>query len=67
MADDVDIPAGTATVATDEIAGRHFQRVKVALGADGTAVDAVAGNGVVGTGVQRVTIASDSTGTVCGP
>lgn len=40
MADNVTIPAsgtGTATpvVATDEVAGAHYQRVKLDLGADG--------------------------------
>lgn len=60
MADNVAITAGSGTsVATDEIGGVHHQRVKLGLGADGTAVDAVAGAGAVGTGVQRVTLASD--------
>jgi hypothetical protein len=36
MADDVAITAGSGTtVATDDIAGRHFQRFKLTLGADG--------------------------------
>lgn len=40
MADDVPITAGTGTnVATDDIGGRHFQRVKVTQGVDGTATD----------------------------
>lgn len=40
MADDVAITAGTGTtIATDEIAGRHFQRVKNTYGGDGTATD----------------------------
>ena len=40
MADDVDITAGSGTsIATDDIGGRHFQRVKVTFGADGTAND----------------------------
>lgn len=40
MADDVPITAGTGTaIATDEIASRHFQRVKATWGADGTATD----------------------------
>lgn len=60
MADNVAITAGTGTsVATDDIAGVHYQRVKLALGADGAAVDAVAGAGAVSTAVQRVTLASD--------
>jgi hypothetical protein len=40
MADDIAITAGSGTpVATDEIGGRHFQRIKPAWGTDGTAVD----------------------------
>jgi len=60
MADNVQITAGTGTtVAADDVGGALFQRIKLGLGADGTAVDAVAGAGAVGTGVQRVTLASD--------
>tara|TARA_R110000824_G_scaffold95990_11_gene230355 strand:+ start:13470 stop:13988 length:519 start_codon:yes stop_codon:yes gene_type:complete len=50
---------GVQTAAADEIAGVKYARVKLSLGADGTAVDAVAGAGVTGTGVQRVILASD--------
>jgi hypothetical protein len=40
MADDVAITAGAGTaVATDDIGGRHFQRVKNTFGPDGTATD----------------------------
>lgn len=36
MADNIAITPGTgATVATDEVSGRHFQLAKIALGADG--------------------------------
>lgn len=61
MADNVSIPtAGTAAaIAADDIASVLYQRVKLSLGADGSAVDAVAGSGVVGTGVQRVVLATD--------
>lgn len=60
MADNVPITAGSGTnIASDDIGGVQHQRVKLSLGADGTAVDAVAGAGAVGTGVQRVTLASD--------
>jgi hypothetical protein len=60
MADNVAITAGTGTtVATDDIGGTHYQRVKLSLGADGTANDASAGSGVVGTGTQRVVLATD--------
>ena len=55
MADNVAITAGSGTnVAADDISSVFYQRVKLSLGADGTAVDAVAGAGETGTGVQRV-------------
>lgn len=60
MADTIQVTAGAGTtIATDDIGGVHYQRVKLALGSDGSAVDAVAGSGIVGTGVQRVTLATD--------
>lgn len=63
MADNVAITAGVGTtIAADDIGGGVLvQRVKLGLGADGTAVDAVGGTGANGTGVQRVTIATDDT------
>ena len=40
MADNVGITTGAdATVATDEISGKHHQRVKLSVGADGSAAD----------------------------
>jgi hypothetical protein len=61
MADNVSISAGTGTtVAADDIGGGVLaQRVKVVLGPDGTGIDAVGGSGVNGTGVMRVTMATD--------
>lgn len=60
MADNIAITAGTGTtVATDDVGGFHHQRVKLSLGANGTAVDAGAGAGAVGTDTQRVTLGSD--------
>jgi len=60
MADNVAITAGSGTtVAADDISSVFYQRVKIALGADGVANDAVAGSGAVGTGVMRMTLASD--------
>lgn len=45
MADNLAYTAGVgSTVATDDIGGVHFQRVKPAIGADGTAVDVSAAN-----------------------
>ena len=62
MADNVAFTPGSgATGATDEIGGVHYPRVKLALGADGTASDAPVGGGVE-SGALRVTIANDSTG-----
>jgi hypothetical protein len=67
MADNVAITAGSGTsIAADDISSVWYQRVKLSLGADGSAVDAVAGNGTAGTSVMRVTLASDSTGVVTG-
>lgn len=45
--------------AADLISDEIYPRNKLSLGSDGTAVDAVAGAGVNGTGVQRVTVATD--------
>jgi len=62
MADNVAITPGSGTtIAADDVGGVLHQRVKLSLGADGTANDAVAGSGVNGTGVQRVTVATDDT------
>lgn len=60
MADNYAITAGSGTtIAADEVGGAKYQRVKLALGADGTTVDAGAGAGAVGTDTQRVTLGSD--------
>lgn len=77
MADNVDITPGTGkTVATDDISGVQYQRVKVTWGADGTATDTSAssplpvtvttitaigdGRKVVTTAGTRVTLASST-------
>lgn len=61
MADDILLNSGSGgdTVAADDVGGVKHQRVKISLGADGAAADALSGAGTVGTGVQRVTLASD--------
>ena len=60
MADNVPITAGSGTsIATDDIATVHYQRVKPQLGADGAATDMLGGAGAVAAGVQRTTLASD--------
>jgi hypothetical protein len=60
MTDNVTITPGTgATIATDDVGGAQYQRVKIGLGADGSATDAVGGSGTVSSAVQRVTLATD--------
>lgn len=63
MADNTVLNTGSGgdTIASDDIAGVKHQRVKLSLGADGTAADAPVGGGVEA-GTLRVTLASDSTG-----
>lgn len=62
MADNVAITAGSGTsVATDDVAGVHFQRVKLVDGTLDATTAIAAGNGTNG-GALRVTVASDSTG-----
>jgi hypothetical protein len=60
-------PTGTGTadivVATDSIGGVEYQRVKLSLGADGTAADAPVGAGTE-SGVLRVTLPTDGTGVI---
>jgi hypothetical protein len=60
MADNVQITAGSGTaIAADDVSGALHQRVKLSLGADGVANDAVAGSGNADSGTQRVILASD--------
>lgn len=61
MADNTELNAGSGgdIIATDDIGGVKYQRVKLSLGADGSAADALDGAGTVASGVQRVTLASD--------
>lgn len=60
MADNIAVTPGTgSTVAADDVGGVLHQRVKMSLGADGSATDAVGGAGAVSAAVQRVTLASD--------
>jgi len=61
MADNVTADPGTggAVLAADDISSVFYPRAKLSLGADGTAVDAGAGAGAVGTDTQRVTLGSD--------
>lgn len=72
MADNVEItPGAGATIASDDVGGVQYQRIKVAFGTDGAAVDVSAANpwpvapnvtrgvGVADANTQRVTLASD--------
>lgn len=60
MADNILVTPGTgATLAADDVSGVLHPRVKLSLGADGSATDALGGAGAVAAGVQRVTLASD--------
>lgn len=61
MADNTELNAGSGgdIIASDEIGGAKHQRVKISLGADGSATDALGGAGDVAAGVQRVTLAND--------
>jgi hypothetical protein len=61
MADDVvlNVGSGGDTIAADDVGGSKHQRVKLSLGADGSATDALGGAGAVAAGVQRTTLASD--------
>jgi hypothetical protein len=64
MADNVAITPGSgATVATDDVGGFHYQRIKVAVGADGVAADWPVGSGTAAA-VPRITLATDSPGII---
>jgi len=66
MADNVVLNSGLggSTLATDDVAGIHYQIVKVTYGALDSQTIASSGNGTVDNGCPRVTLASDSTGQV---
>lgn len=58
MADNVILPGTGAVVAADEVGGAVYQRVKLALGADGAAADLAPGQGLMAASVP-VAIASN--------
>jgi len=58
MADNVTLPGTGAVVAADEVGGAVYQRVKLALGADGAAADLAPGQAAMAASVP-VAIASD--------
>jgi hypothetical protein len=60
VADNINVTPGSGkTIAGDDVSGVLHQRVKISLGADGSATDALGGAGAVAPGVQRITLASD--------
>lgn len=60
MVDNVAITEGSGTtIAADDIGGVKHQRVKLSIGADGAATDALGGAGNVAAGVLRTTLAAD--------
>lgn len=60
MADNVAVTEGAGkSIATDDVGGQQYQRVKLDFGTDGVAAPALAGTGAMATGVQRVTLATD--------
>ena len=64
MADNVDItPGAGATVATDEVGGRHYQRMKLTDGAEGSANHA----SVRADGTQEVSLSDINAGSVRDP
>lgn len=65
MADNVAFTPGEgATAAADLIGSVYYARVKLSIGADGSATDAEGGAGTNGSGVQRVTLATDDAASV---
>jgi hypothetical protein len=64
MADNVAITAGAGTtLASDDVGGVQYPRVKISIGADGTAADWPVGSGNQ-SAVPRVTLATDSPGII---
>lgn len=64
MANNIDITAGSGTtVATDDISGSHYQRIKLTDGTEDSSTPVSTGNGVAANGI-RVTVASDCDGQI---
>ena len=60
MVDNIDVTAGTGTtVATDEVSSKHYQKIKLADGADDSATMVEAGSGTAANAL-RVVIATDN-------
>ncbi len=60
MVDNIAVTAGSGTtVAADDVGGVLHQRVKISIGADGSATDWPVNSGNVGATVPRVTLATD--------
>jgi hypothetical protein len=68
MADNLNVtPGAGATVAADEVGGALYQRIKVALGADGAAADLAPGQGTMAASVPVVVASDQSALAVTGP
>lgn len=60
MAENISIATtASTTIATDEVGGLQYPRIKISVGADGAATDMTSGAGAVAAGTPRVTLASD--------
>jgi hypothetical protein len=60
MADNIPVTPGLgASVATDDISGHHYQRIKMYYGPEGSATAPSTGNGVTDAGTQRMVHATD--------
>jgi hypothetical protein len=65
MADNVPVSAGSGlSIAADDIGGVHYQRVKLSIGADGSATDALGGSGTASAAVLRTVSSTDDPGVV---
>lgn len=66
MADNVTLPGTGGIIATDEVGGAQYQRVKLALGADGAAADLAPGQALMAASVPVVLASNQSAVPVSG-
>jgi len=59
MVDKVTLPGTGEDVATDEIGGRHFQKIKLVVGANDTAKDVTRGQGLPISGADIESLLTD--------
>lgn len=60
MADNVTLPGVGLDVATDEVGGKHYQRVKIGIGADGAAADLAFGQAAMAASLPVVVASNQS-------